>query len=627
MASANLSPLDSCRFEHPRSGGGNRFSALNNQNNQMDNYGISVDMIQRDLVNEKPGWILSAYGPGKDAPEQLFGGYPREQSFEEIRWYFMEGLAKGNPNAALQEINQIYDQADKQMQTVLRDVNGAIKYVQEAAQKHPNRIDVCKQGTSTQPNTAPWSQQNQTSNAFGQPAQPSNAFGGTTTTTGAFGQPAALGQKPNPFGAPAFGQPSQPTTSAFGQPAQPASSAFGQPSAIGGSSAFGNPAFGQPAQPAASPFGQASALGVKPNAFGTPAFGQPTQPTSAFGQPSQPTSAFGQPSQPTSAFGQPSQPTSAFGQPSQPASAFGQPAALGQKPNPFGAPATGASPFGAVAGNNTQATTGVFGQPAQQEKPNPFGQPATAPTTSAFGQPSQPGTTSAFGQPATTTTTSPFGQPAAANPPAATNPFGQPTAAPPAANPFGKPAAPAENPFGQAAAPPAANPFGQAAQAQNAGFGTAQQQAQPNANPFGGPAAPVQQTQPQQSAANSGSQAQGPYGPSSTRQHPDPSTYIVKGMNGQVMRFNNQPVSYVTFKDKQCPAMRSSDGRNVTRIWFPDGPPNYSTETEAVPGPDGKDPYEDPKVKAEWDSFVQTGKFAGGMPEVPPKREFCHWVL
>ncbi|KAM7190174.1 hypothetical protein V8F33_009651 [Rhypophila sp. PSN 637] len=605
MASANLSPLDSCRFEHPRSGGGNRFSALNNQNNQMDNYGISADMIQRDLVNEKPGWILSAYGPGKDAPEQIFGGYPREQSFEEIRLYFMEGLAKGNPNGALQEINQIYDQADKQMQTVLRDVNGAIKYVQDAAQKHPNRIDVCKQGTSTQPNKAPWSQQNQTNNTFGQPAQPSNAFGGNTTTTGAFGQPAALGQKPNPFGAPAFGQPSQPTTSAFGQPSQPATSAFGQASAVGGSSAFGKPAFGQPAattgafgqpaQPAASAFGQASTLGAKPNAFGTPAFGQPAQPTSAFGQPSQPTSAFGQPSQPTSAFG--------------------QPAALGQKPNPFGAPTTGASPFGAVAGNNTQATTGAFGQPA------------TAPTTSAFGQPSQPVTTSAFGQPATTTATSPFGQPAAANPPAATNPFGQPAAATPAANPFGKPAAPAANPFGQPAAAPAANPFGQPTQAQSGGFGTGQQQAQPNPNPFGGPAAPVQQAQPQPGAPNLGSQAQGPYGPNSTRQHPDPSTYIVKGMNGQVMTFNNQPVSYVNFKDKQCPAIRSFDGRNVTRVWFPDGPPNYSTETEAVPGPDGKDPYEDPKVKAEWDGFVQTGKFVGGMPEVPPKREFCHWVF
>lgn len=59
------------------------------------------DVIQRDLADERPAWILSAYGPGKDAPEQLFGGYPREQSPEEIRLHYMQGLMTGNPQGAV----------------------------------------------------------------------------------------------------------------------------------------------------------------------------------------------------------------------------------------------------------------------------------------------------------------------------------------------------------------------------------------------------------------------------------------------------------------------------------------------------------------------------------------------
>jgi len=64
-------------------------------------YSLAKDTMQRDLADERPTWILSAYGPGKDAPEQLFGGYPREQSFEEIRLHYMQGLAAGNPQGAV----------------------------------------------------------------------------------------------------------------------------------------------------------------------------------------------------------------------------------------------------------------------------------------------------------------------------------------------------------------------------------------------------------------------------------------------------------------------------------------------------------------------------------------------
>lgn len=47
--------------------------------------GIDKDNLVKDLSTERPQWILSCYGPGRNAPEQLFGGPIREQSFEEMR--------------------------------------------------------------------------------------------------------------------------------------------------------------------------------------------------------------------------------------------------------------------------------------------------------------------------------------------------------------------------------------------------------------------------------------------------------------------------------------------------------------------------------------------------------------
>jgi len=44
---------------------------------------------------------MSAYGPGKDAPIQLFGGYPLEQSFEEVRIMHYLALAAGNPQQSV----------------------------------------------------------------------------------------------------------------------------------------------------------------------------------------------------------------------------------------------------------------------------------------------------------------------------------------------------------------------------------------------------------------------------------------------------------------------------------------------------------------------------------------------
>lgn len=111
--------LANCRFEHPganNNANANPFSALsggNNNNNNRSGFGrpaatstgsqfsLSKDTIQKDLAEERPSWLLSAYGPGRDAPEQLWGGYPIEQSFEEMRLHYMTGEASGNPQGAV----------------------------------------------------------------------------------------------------------------------------------------------------------------------------------------------------------------------------------------------------------------------------------------------------------------------------------------------------------------------------------------------------------------------------------------------------------------------------------------------------------------------------------------------
>lgn len=61
-----------------------------------DKYYIKLDALESDLTTELPTWILSAYAPGREAPDQLFGGPAREQSFEEMRLHHMKGKAEGN---------------------------------------------------------------------------------------------------------------------------------------------------------------------------------------------------------------------------------------------------------------------------------------------------------------------------------------------------------------------------------------------------------------------------------------------------------------------------------------------------------------------------------------------------
>ncbi|RNJ58481.1 hypothetical protein D7B24_004563 [Verticillium nonalfalfae] len=300
---------------------------------------MTKETIEKDLTTERPQWILSAYGPGRDAPEQLFGGSVREQSFEEMRLHHVLAASKGSPQQALNEAQQLYQQAEQQIQTTVRNLDGAIQFIIAAGNSHPNRIDICKQNTLPGGTTGEFLKENRAESAFSQ-ASPFQSNSGTNSSN-PFSSHA---QSSSPFGG---NTPSSNTSSPFGQAHNSGASTFGQPSST-------------------SAFGQPNALGQKPSPFGTPAFGQASQPTSAFGQPPPTTSAFGKP-----AFGQPAQPTPAFSQPGQPSttSAFGQASALGQKPSPFGAPSFGQA-------SQPAGGSGAFGQTsALGQKPNPFGNP------------------------------------------------------------------------------------------------------------------------------------------------------------------------------------------------------------------------------------------------------------
>ncbi|KAJ4324997.1 hypothetical protein N0V84_003681 [Fusarium piperis] len=591
---------NNCRNEHPnpnnnRNQTSNRFGALGGgANNIADKYSITAEAIERDLTNETPQWILSAYAPGRDAPGQLFGGFPREQSFEELRLHYVMGKASGNEQQALNQAQELWTNAQQQMQNAVRNTQEAVQFIISAENNHPNRQDICRERTQGNPfgefivGKRPKSMldvfsgqpHNQTSSATPNTSSP---FGGRQS---AFGQPSALGAKPSPFGAPAFGQPSQPNAqgSAFGQPSQPAQggSAFGQPSQLG----QGGSAFGQPSQP-------------------TPAFGQPSQPASAFGQASQPTSAFGQASTlgaKPSPFGAP-----AFGQPSQPGaqgSAFGQASQLGQQPSPFGATTNtnnNASPFASAGNNNSApAANNPFGAPsggfANNQNSSPFGGANNQQADSGF---------SSFGKPSQGA--SPFGQQQQQNPPATSNAFASANQAPAqnANNPFGQPSQPQPNGFASQNNQQANNPFGQPSQPNPFG--------QPSAAPAGAnPFASAQSQAPKPAAAAfSGS----PYPPNSSRQHPPVESYSSKGMDGRLSMFRGKPVTY---KDN-LPGIRDFDG-TWRRIWFPDGPPGYSKDTELPP-----EQYDD-KSKAQWMAFAQKGEFEGGvMPELPPPRECTVW--
>ncbi|KAI4731471.1 hypothetical protein E4T49_00687 [Aureobasidium sp. EXF-10728] len=616
---------DNCKFDHPGANrsqdGGNRFQALENQGNNFgqgnrnnqrpsapgrgkqytsqNSYGVTRDGIESDLRGEKPQWPFSAYGPGRDAPIQLFGGFPIEQSPEEMRVLYYQAVANGNPEPAMQAQQELIAQTTQQVERILNDLDGAVKYVLDGENQHPNRTDGCqaavgnvfhkgrKLNSKFSPNaTAQAAIQPVQTGAFGQPSsmggggafgQPSNLGGG-----GGFGQASNLGQRPSPFGQPAS--------------TAPATGAFGSPSALGQKPSFGQSAagFGQPSVLGVSTggFGQPSTLGSR-GAFGQPAGGSQASPFSQTPQSNQAQSSpFAQaPQQGGGTFGQ----TSAFGQ----ASTFGQPP------------------------NNT------FGQSGFSQQPQPaFGQPsAPAPQNAAFGQPSAPAQTTAFGQPSAPSQQTAFGQPSAPGQqtPAFGKPstpaFGQPSAPTPQNGVFGRPSAPSQqqtgfakpSPFAQAQENQQQSPFAQAA-AKPAAFGQPSQPAdkQTFGGGFGTAVAPPQQ------------QAQQQQPPQSFAEPMPQGDWITRQPNGTLKSFKGAPVQYQATKETvptQEPYYRKANGQ-MERIWHPEGIPAPRAEIEAP-----AEAYT-AEHEAAYKFVAEQGVFKDGiMPELPPKCEWIRWDI
>ncbi|RAH42030.1 FG-nucleoporin nup42 [Aspergillus brunneoviolaceus CBS 621.78] len=350
---------DRCYNEHPgkQTVGGNKFAALSGGGGgggggggecalNMVRYGITAADIKADLTPGKglPEWIFSCYGPGRDAPRQLFGGPQREQSFEELRLRHYELVAQGSPiEVAVSEAQGLHNEARNQMENALRDLDGAVRYILDGAKEHPNRIDIIKAPPATGP-------------AFGEPA----LLGDQAYAKPSIAPPIGFGQPSNLAHATGFGQPS-----AFNQ-----GSSFGKPSA---QSAFGQPSFGQPAPGFGQPsFGQPSAAGATASPF--------SKASGGFGASASTPSPFAQ-------FANAKSGGSTIGQPS--ASPFGS----GQPSNPFGQaiPSSGAT--------NQPPAEPVFGQSASTPATSGFGT-ASTPATSGFGAASTPAT-SGFGIPTT----------------------------------------------------------------------------------------------------------------------------------------------------------------------------------------------------------------------------------
>ncbi|CAK7271291.1 hypothetical protein SEPCBS57363_004540 [Sporothrix epigloea] len=592
---------DNCRNEHPVANQ-NRFgvfgspsgSSTTSTTTNANTYDVTSDGIVLDLTEDRPPWIFSAYGPGRNAPAQLFGGAQVEQSFEELRLHYYKAVAAGNPQAAINDIDTLYRQVQQQMETAVKSPQDAVQFVLQARQQHPNRTDNCTNNTlhpspgvfdvgkqrGSQPQPASLSAPS--IGGFGQPSQPAaaNAFGAASGAPA----PAPSNLFARPAGGSTFGQPSQlgggasmmgnsSTTSSFEKTAAPV---FGQ--AGGGTGGFGQPStLGQ--KPAGfGGFGQPSALGQNPAGFG--GFGQPSQLGSAGGASgggfskfaaATPASgsAFGQPPQTQTAAASAAPAPNGFGG----ASTFGQATSLGPKPSPFAATAP-----------TTTTTTTTNNAPA-----NLFGQPASAASTS-------------------TAPANPF----AAASPAGSNPFQNALQTAALANPFTT--ASTTN----AAAPPA---FSQP----NGGF----QKASPSS--FGQPAIAITAPAAAGTAVNHQAAAPNTYGPHAAKQHPALDTYAKRDpINpARLISFQGRPVTYQVPKDSadngvEIPTIpRPSDGKPA-KIWFPGGAPAYNADTEARP----RSLYTaaSSAIQAQYETFAKTGRFAAGqMPETPPLREWCRW--
>ncbi|KAK0269478.1 hypothetical protein LTR35_014774 [Friedmanniomyces endolithicus] len=541
---------------------------------------------------EKPQWPLSCYGAGRNAPRQLLEG-PLEQSMEEMRVLCYMAARENKLQDYLQHESTLKAQAQQQTQSILNDLDSALKYVMDGEHQHPNRLDEVAKNASSHPAAGGGFSQASNSGSGSLGGGFGQASGlGSGITRGGFGQPSSAGNG-SAFGAPSapsgprsqlsgFGAPSQPAGgSNFGQPSKPA---FGQPT-----QPLSSPAFGAPSQPGGggSAFGSASAMGAQGSAFGKPS--QPGFAQSGFAQAPKP--AFGAPSQPTG--------ISPFG------SAQQQPQ---QRPNPFAGVASQPSGFAQAGQNQAQqaspfASTGQangFGAPSGPAAANPFGAKAAAP---AFGAPSQPNG-NAFAQ---------------LNP--GTSGFGQPSAP---STRFGQLPAPAATSTDMDLSSPTRPTT--ATNGALSGFGALQASSTaPAATPrstngaFGALNAPASSNTPASAAAHTnGNTVPG---------IPGTISYTTRGPDGKSLStWKGRPVTYDREQTPWAPYYTNPQTKKPERIWHPDGIPNLpnpyaEAEPEIYLGDLGK------VLKEVYGYVIEREEFGDLMPEVPPKREWVRWDL
>lgn len=225
---------DNCRFDHGKDLDPRNLSDAELRQLSTDKilYIFDKQAIINDLTVEKPKWVLSAFGPGRQAPAQLFGGFPREQSFEEIRLlHFMASSDQNRLQQVILSVNKLIGDSEQQIQYIVQNIDAAVKYLTEARKHHPNRVDICRESEQGRLFITPTGTQNSSSfqipqagiqdnrnlnqqiytaaTNFGKPSAP--VFGIPTPAASVFGKISTLGQRANPFAnvTPTSGLPTQ----------------------------------------------------------------------------------------------------------------------------------------------------------------------------------------------------------------------------------------------------------------------------------------------------------------------------------------------------------------------------------------------------------------------------------
>lgn len=228
---------------------------------------------------------MSAYAPSPQVPRQLFGGFPLEQSPEEIRLLQYNALAINGLEAVALAEKEMAAQAHLQTENALKDLRGAVRYILDGEKQHPNRVDMCLPGFQQPPGQPQPTPAPQSSTPFGGQTNTSQEVGYAT-----FGQPQSVNWAANQSLQPSqFGQVNMPNGSlnnTFGA----ASQSFPQQGTMRVESAFGQPQSSgfasSPLQPIVPPFGQTQTPLQQQSAFGQPEVpAQSNFPTSSAAAP------------------------------------------------------------------------------------------------------------------------------------------------------------------------------------------------------------------------------------------------------------------------------------------------------------------------------------------------------